>query len=252
MKKTPIFYKLAGIAFAAIFILTSCNVIATTAATVNAPATQAPVASPVAPTATMPPAAVATATSVPTATVTAVPTATSAPTATSQLTAQLAPSINANCRKGPGTGYYVVTYLQQGNVYNVIGRNSLNTWWLVRAPGNVTCWIGDPGANQMGPVDQTAIAAAEPLPATPAAFVDTYTCNTTLHNLTVVFNWSAVSYVTGYRLYRNGIQITDLPPTATAFSDTNAPRGVSLVYALEAHNDYGAAPQITVSVPLCD
>jgi hypothetical protein len=164
----------------------------------------------------------------------------------------MAPSINANCRKGPGTGYYVITYLQQGNVYNVIGRNSLNTWWLVQAPGNVTCWIGDPGATQMGPVDQATIALVQPLPATPATFVDSYTCITTLHNLSVVFNWSAVTNVTGYRIIRNGTQITDAPPTATAFSDSNAPRGVSLVYALEAHNDYGAAAQITVSVPSCD
>jgi hypothetical protein len=164
----------------------------------------------------------------------------------------VAPSINANCRKGPGTGYYVVTYLQQGNVYNVIGRNSLNTWWLVQAPGNVTCWIGDPGATQMGPVEQATISPVQPLPATPATFVDTYTCNTTLHNLTVALNWSAVTNVTGYRIFRNGTQITDAAPPATSFSDANAPRGVSLVYALEAHNDYGAALQITVSVPSCD
>jgi hypothetical protein len=252
MKKTPIFYKLNGIAIAATFILTSCNLAASTQAPASATATLAPVSSPVAPTASMPPTAIATATSVPTATATAAPTATSAPTVTSQLNAQLAPSDNANCRKGPGTGYYIVTYLQQGNVYNVIGRNSLNTWWLVQASANVTCWIGDAGATQMGPVNQATIVPVQPLPATPATFVDTYTCNTTLHNLTVVFNWSAVSYVTGYRLFRNGTQITDLPPTTTSFSDTNAPRGVSLVYALEAHNDYGAAAQITVSVPSCD
>jgi hypothetical protein len=164
----------------------------------------------------------------------------------------VAPSINANCRKGPGTGYYVVTYLQQGNVYNVIGRNSLNTWWLVQASANVTCWIGDPGATQMGPVDQATIALVQPLPATPATFTDSYTCNTTLHILNVTFNWSAVTNVTGYRIFRNGTQITDAAATSTAFSDSNAPRGVSLVYALEAHNDYGAAPQITVSVPSCD
>jgi len=142
--------------------------------------------------------------------------------------------------------------LQQGNVYNVIGRNSLNTWWLVQAPGNVTCWIGDPGATQMGPVDQATISLIQPLPTTPATFVDSYTCNTTLHTLKVVFNWSAVTNVTGYRIYRNGTQITDAAPTATAFSDASAPRGVSLVYALEAHNDYGAAARISVSVPSCD
>jgi hypothetical protein len=252
MKKKPILYRLTGIAFVATFILTSCNFASTAVAPVSMTATQAPVSNPVAATATQPPTASATATSVPTATATAAPTATSAPTATIQLTAQVVPSINANCRKGPGTGYFVITYLQQGNAYNVIGRNSLNTWWLIQAPGNVTCWIGDPGATQTGPVDQAAIVQVQPLPLTPATFVDSYKCNTTLHTLTVVLNWSAVTNVTGYRIYRNGTQITDAAATATAYSDGSAPRGTSLVYALEAHNDFGAAARITVSVPSCD
>ena len=252
MRKMPKFYRLTGIAFAAAFILTACNGIATTAAPVSATATQAATASPIAATATLPPAAAATAPAVPTATATPAPTATSAPTAATQLNPQVSPSINANCRKGPGTGYYVITYLQQGTAYNVSGRNSLNTWWLVQAPGNVTCWMGDPNASQLGPVDQAAITPVQPLPMTPAKFVDSYMCNTTLHTLDVTFNWSAVDNVMGYRIYRNGTQITDTPATSTAYSDTGAPTGVSLVYALEAHNDYGAAPQITVSIPVCD
>ena len=172
MRKTPIFFKLTGIACSAAFILTACNAATSTATPVSATATQAAAASPVAATATQPPAATATATPVPTATATQAPTAssvpiaTSAPTATlapattSQSNAQVIPSINAYCRKGPGTGYYEITYLQQGTAYNVVGRNSLNTWWLVQAPGNVTCWEGDPGSTQQGPVDQAPIAAA--------------------------------------------------------------------------------------------
>jgi hypothetical protein len=162
------------------------------------------------------------------------------------------PSINAYCRKGPGSDYYEITYLQQGTAYNVIGRNSLNTWWLVQAPANVTCWMGDPGATQQGPVDQASIALIQPLPATPAKFVDSYLCNTTLHTLRVAFNWSAVANVTGYRIYRNGTQITDTGSTATSYSDTSAPTGVNLVYGLEAHNDYGVAARNTVSVPSCN
>jgi hypothetical protein len=246
MRIKPIFYRITGIAFAAAFILTSCNFAATTAAPVNPTATQAPAASPIAPTATLPPAATATATPVPTAT------ATVAPTATTQLTPQVIPSINAYCRKGPGSGYYEITYLQQGTPYNVVGRTSLNTWWLVQASANVTCWIGDPNATQQGPVDQAKIALVQPLPVTPATFVESNTCNTTAHTLSVLFNWSAVANVTGYRIFRNGTQITDAGPTSTAYTDSSAPTGTNLVYGLEAHNDYGAAPLITVSVPTCD
>ena len=85
------------------------------------------------------------------------------------------PSINAYCRKGPGTDYYEITYLQQGTAYNVVGRNSLNTWWLVQAPGNVTCWMGDPGATQQGPVDQAAIALVPAFTGDPGHICGFYT-----------------------------------------------------------------------------
>ena len=244
MSKWKILFRLSGIALVAAFILTSCNIAGTPVAPVSVTATQVPAASPIAPTATLPLA--------PTATATVAPTATSASTATTQLIAQVVPSINAYCRKGPGSYYYEITYLQQGNAYNVIGRNSLNTWWLVQAPGNVTCWVGDPGASLQGPTGQTAIALVQPLPVTPATFVDSYTCDTTLHTLDVSFNWSAVANETGYRIYRNGSQITDASPTATAYSDASAPTGTNLVYELEAHNDYGVAARIATSVPTCN
>ena len=100
-------------------------------------------------------------------------------------------------------------------------------------------------------MDQVSIASAQPLPLTPATFVDTYTCNTTLNTLDVIFNWSAVANVTGYRIYRNSTQITDASSTATSYTDSGAPMGVNLVYQLEAHNDYGVAARISVSVPAC-
>jgi len=260
MNKRKLLSRLIGIAFVAAFSLTSCNLPVKPVTTVNVTATQVAAASPIAPTATLPPAPAATvpsapaatAPSAPTATGTVAPTATSAATATTQLTAQVIPSINAYCRKGPGSGYYSVTSLQQGTAYNVIGRNSLNTWWLVQAPGNVTCWMGDPGATQQGPVDQASITLVQPLPATPATFVDSAKCNTKLHTLTVALNWSVEANVTGYHIYRNGTQIADIVPTTTAYGDNPAPLKTNLVYALEAYNVYGVAPQFSVTVPACD
>ena len=252
MRKTPILYKLTGTTFVVAIFLASCNLPSSSVPPATAAATQPPVASPVAPSATQPPVPAATNVTVPTATATVASTATPAPTATTQLTAQVVPSINAYCRKGPGSDYYEITFLQSGTAYNVVGRNSLNTWWLVQAPGNLTCWMGDPGATQQGPVDQAVIAQAQPLPVTPATFVDSVTCNATLHTLSVAFNWSTVANATGYRIFRNGTQITDVAPPATAFTDASAPQGTNLVYGLEAHNDYGVAPRISVSVPSCN
>jgi len=249
MRKAPIFYRITGITFVAALVLTACNLAAATSAPATATAIQVAVLSPIPPTATQPP--VATAPPAPTATATVAPTATLAPTATTQQIAQVIPSVNAFCRKGPGTEYYEITYLTQGTPYNVLGRNSLNTWWLVQASANVTCWEGDSGGTQQGPVDQAPVALVPILPVTPATFVETNTCNPSAHTLDVAFNWSAVGNVTGYRIYRNGTQITDAGPSATSYSDPNAPTGTNLVYGLEAHNDYGVAPLITVSVPTC-
>ena len=255
MRKVNSLYRFAQVGLIAAFLLVSCSPTATQAVPASAIATQPPAASPVAPTATIPAAPTATNTAAPTVPATAVPTATAAPTASSaptaagQSTAQIVPSINAYCRKGPSSNYYQITYLLKGNAYNVIGRDATNSWWLVQAPGNVTCWVGDPNATKQGPVDQAAVAAAQPLPATPA-FVDSYTCNTAAKTLDVALNWSTVDYATGFRLYRNGSLLVYASPTVTSFTDS-APLGAAVIYELTAYNDYGEATRISVSVPAC-
>jgi hypothetical protein len=201
----------------------------------------------------------ATATSIPSVTEPSPPpaTATQAATATAvpttQLAAQVIPSMNAYCRKGPGTGYYVITYLQTGTAYNMIGRNSINTWWQVQAPGNVQCWMGDPNASKQGPVDQAPVVYVPNLPVTPSFFgVSSRTCTTAPITTSVSFEWTAVQNVTGYRIYRNGSVVTTAGPDETSSQDINSILGVTLVYELEAFNDYGAAPRLSVTVRPCD
>jgi len=249
-------YRTIGASLVAACILAACNTAAPTSAPASVTATQAPASNSLAATATFqaPPTMTNTTVPAPTAapTATTAPAATAAAAANTQLAAQVIPGTNAYCRKGPGTLYYQITYLQQGTAYNVIGRNSLNTWWLVQAPGNITCWMGDPTASQQGPVQQVAIVLVPALPVTPATFTNSSTCSATLHTLGVSLNWSPVSDVTGYRIYRNGTLITTAGPDATAYHDGNAPLKESLVYELEAFNDYGVAARISTNVSSCD
>jgi hypothetical protein len=112
--------------------------------------------------------------------------------------------------------------------------------------------MGDPNASTQGPVQQVPIVFVPALPVTPSLFVETNTCNTTLHTLVVSFNWAAVQNVTGYRIYRNGTQLTTVGATASAYQDSTAPLGVNLVYDLEAFNDYGVAARISTTVGSCD
>lgn len=164
--------------------------------------------------------------------------------------AQVIPTLNAYCRKGPGTSYDAITFLQTGSPYSVTGRDGLSSWWQVRAPGNVTCWVGDANVTRQGAVTQVAIVQAPPLPGGLTTFVNTYICDTTLKTLGVAFNWDAASNVSGYNLYRNGSLLTQLMPDATSYHD-DPPLGTDLVYELEAFNNYGVSPRLSTTVPAC-
>jgi hypothetical protein len=248
MSKRIVFYKLIGFSLAAALILTSCNFAATPVASASPTATLMASPDPVVPTATAGPSVTDTATPVSTAT----PVPTEPATSTTSLIAQVNPGMNAYCRKGPGTGYYSITYLQVGTFYNVIGQNGLGTWWLVQVSPNLNCWMGDPTAVTQGPVDQTPVLLVPPLPGSPSGFVNTYTCNATLHTLGVSLTWSVESNVTGYRIYRNGSLVGDVGPHTAAFRDSPAPLKVKLVYQLEAYNDYGVGNRVKTTVPSCD
>jgi hypothetical protein len=253
------YYKLLVIGMITTFIFSSCSAGSTGAG----PATLA--VSPTAPSSTEG------STNAPTSTATAVPsstdTSTPAPTATQEVTpsvatlvsntpiaqgiAQVIPTLNAYCHKGPGIGYHSITFLMNGTAYNVIGRDSQNSWWQIQAPGNVMCWVLDTSVNKQGAVEQAPIIQVPPLPETPALFeVSTYKCDLVSKTLTVTFDWSAAEDATSYIIYRNGTQLTEVGPTVFSYSD-NAPLRVNLVYELEALNDFGVAPRISKSVPAC-
>ena len=176
------------------------------------------------------------------------PTGTTNPTV--QPAAQVIPTLNAYCRKGPGTMYYMVTFLQKGSAYDVVGRDSLNSWWLVKAPGVDPCWVGGFNMRPNGPVEQALIVHGKPLLEKPALFVHSYVCNTTLNTLGVLFNWAVAPAATGYRIYRDGELLTTVAGNLSSYHD-DAPMEVDLLYELEAFNDYGVAVRVEARVPAC-
>ncbi len=233
--------KLTGITLAVAFILSACN----TAATVAPAPTWTASPLPVLPSATATP--FPTDTSTPTAAATATPTV--------QTVAQVIPAVNAYCRRGPGSNYDQVSSLVSGTAYNVIGRNSSNTWWLVQLWGGaVTCWTGAPGTILVGPVEQAPIVLAQPVLPSPAMFMYSYSCDTGAnpHILDVTLNWEPVAGATGYHLLRNGVSLAEVGPATTTYIDYNAPLKVDLVYELEALNAVGSTAPIYVTVLACD
>ncbi len=235
-------FDLTGIALAIVFMLAACSPSASTPAPATPTASQQP-ALPTATTAASPTALVPT---LPAATATVLSTIT--PTAAT--VAQASPGWNANCRKGPGSFYFIVTVLQANSFYPVVGRDGLDTWWLVQVTPTVQCWEGDPTTVTVGPVKSTPLIAAPLLPSTAYSFNNTSHCNPVLNTMTVWLTWVPAHNATGYNIYRNGSLIAKLGATAIAYTD-NAPRGVNLKYQIEAFNDYGVSSDATTKVNAC-
>jgi hypothetical protein len=248
------FFRVVGISIIAAIILSACS------AAPTATASAVVVASPTVPDQsgssteipTNIPASTPTPAVSPTATETStlVVTATEAFTQIAQGVAQVIPTLNAYCRKGPGSGYDAPTFLQKGTAYNVIGRDNLKSWWQIQAPGNFNCWVVDTIVNRQGPVEQAPIVQAPPLPGTPAQFVNSYSC-VSKKSLTVSFTWEPANYANGYRIFRNGTKVMEVGPTVTSYSE-DAPMNVNLIYEMEAFNDYGVSLHASNSVPACN
>ena len=243
-----IFLNLTGIALTAAFILSACNTAPNTVVTVPGLPTGTASPLPGLPSATATTAPTATETPIPTIAVT--PTALATATATVQPVAQLIPNENAYCRRGPGTTYAQVTTLVSGTAYNVIGRDGLNTWWLVQLGGDVNCWTSAPGATLLGPVVDAPIVTVPVTYMALAGFSGTYNCDTTNNSMQVRLYWEPVDGAAGFRLFRNGVSITRLGPTDTTYAE-NAPLSVNLVYELEAYNNQGSTASASVMLPAC-
>lgn len=73
---------------------------------------------------------------------------------------------NANCRRGPGTVYGVVTSLLEGQEVNVEGQNasSLKWWWILLPESTAHCWVTGTSVDTFGPVEMVQVMAAPPSP----------------------------------------------------------------------------------------
>ena len=185
------------------------------------------------------------------------PTATSLPTETPTVTATIVPQVTfiqgANCRKGPAaSGYYIVTSFAQGKQDGADGRNDSGTWVYVPVAGTaVHCWVAVTTLTLNVAVETLPVVPAPPLPAEPGAFSDHAVCKPKSKSLAVRLMWSAVSFETGYHLYRNGTLLETLTANATSYVDTSAQLGLDLLYEIEAFNANGTSGRAQTVVPAC-
>jgi hypothetical protein len=165
-------------------------------------------------------------------------------------TAQVIPTLNPYCRKGPGVLYDMVTFIYKGNSYDIVGRNRQNTWWLVKVSGVDPCWVGTENVTTKGAVAQVMIVPDPPIPDQPSLFVNDYVCISGAKSFGVLLNWAASQNAAGYRIYRDSELLTTVAGSATSYHD-DAPMNVELVYELEAFNPNGVALRLQTNVPAC-
>ncbi|MCC6299991.1 MAG: SH3 domain-containing protein [Anaerolineales bacterium] len=164
-----------------------------------------------------------------------------------------------NCRTGPGQDYEVVfTYLPNKKL-EILGRYDIENYWLVKSAESPTgqCWLWGEYVEVSGSYWTVASVTPPPTatkapPNAPSFQSWDYTCtyNGINNDLTVTLTWSDKSNnETGYRVFRDGGLVADLPAGSSAYADkvaVNSGQGVG--YRVDAYNVTGTASTSTISI----
>lgn len=67
-----------------------------------------------------------------------------------------------NCRKGPSTAFGQVFSLKQGEMADVVGKNTFTGYWIIVSPTGATCWLWGRYAEISGDVASLPEVAAPP------------------------------------------------------------------------------------------
>ena len=157
---------------------------------------------------------------------------------------------NASCRRGPSPDFQVIATYPAGTTVNLVGRDSADNYWIVEDPtSHDQCWISIQDATPAGSFDLLPEMTPRPVnaaaPGKPSKGVWNYACDNT--TLTTVLGWRATTgTANGYRIYRQGNQIADLPATQTSYTEKIPFQyGSSMQYSVAAYNEAGMSPQLT-------
>lgn len=193
----------------------------------------------------------------PTATAGVTRTASPGTTATSGSTATITPTYSTpkltvlqqtNCREGPGQDYQVLfTYLANKQL-EIIGRYEPTNFWLVKAPESITgtCWLWGEyvelsGSYWVVPSVTPPPTATTAPPQAPSITSWDFTC--TVGSMTFTMQWEdRATNETGYRIFRDGEAVTELPANSTSFSETiPLESGREAIYYLQVFGPSGTA-----------
>ena len=160
-----------------------------------------------------------------------------------------------NCRSGPGQDYEILFTYLPGKELEIVGRYEPDNYWLVKAEESPTgnCWLWGEFVELTGSywavssVTPPATATQAP-PQAPSFEEWTFSCS----GGTMTFNVSwldKASDETGYRVFRNGEAVAELPANSTSYVDTfDFTAGEDVDYYVQVHGPSGTANTATIRV----
>ncbi len=165
---------------------------------------------------------------------------------------------NTQCRTGTSSNFQAVAALSRGITVELVGKDTSQSAWLIHAPNNAgTCWVlagdGSPSGDYESLPEVTPQPSTQKPPGMPAFVGWPWFCTYSdgvMYKATVNLSWIDPAHdANGFRVYRQGALIADLPATTTSVIDTiDVVIGTDLPYSIEAYNDAGMSPQRTITI----
>jgi|RhiMetdeSRZDD1v2_1073273.scaffolds.fasta_scaffold106286_2 hypothetical protein len=153
-----------------------------------------------------------------------------------------------NCRTGPGEEYEIVFTYLDGKELEIVGRYDPGNFWLVKSneSPNGTCWLWGQYVEVTG--SYWAVASVTPPPTAtsapprqPGIIEWNFSCGGGILTFTVIWADNA-SDEAGYRIFRNGETIVELPANSTTYTDQfNVSADQSVEYYIQVHSLAGTA-----------
>ena len=153
-----------------------------------------------------------------------------------------------NCRAGPGQDYEILFTYLAGKKLEIVGRYDPDNYWLVKSAESPTgtCWLwgqyvevaGSYGA--VPSVTPPATVTSAP-PQAPSIVEWKFSCAG--GTMTFIVSWEdKANNETGYRVFRDGEVVAELPANSTSYTDTMTPTGSENVdYYLQVYSPFGSA-----------
>jgi hypothetical protein len=155
---------------------------------------------------------------------------------------------STNCRTGPGEAYEVVVTYLTGKELEIVGRYDPGNFWLVKSNESPTgtCWLWGEFVEVTG--SYWAVSSVTPPPTVtarpprgPGILEWNFSCSD--GSITFTVNWADnANNEAGYRIFRNGEPLTELPADSVTYTDVfNLQPEQSVEYYIQAFGPSGTA-----------